>query len=553
MIEAIAITVGSILVGALVGGVRRRESSWLGPLRTFAVAAVATAVIVQLLPESVAEAGGGALLVFVGALALPGLLAPLARRLRPASKVSVHRVGAELGFYGFLAHQLAEGLALGTVAGKDHGGLDHAPLVLAVAAHTLPLTAVFVVEALSHGGRRTAARRVTAVVLATVTGFGLADVASQRLHLELHAWLSAAVAGLLVHVIFHHDHQRRGPRTAWVSALDVLGAAVGVALPLLAAHAGSDDHGDSVRTALGEAFGELLLETAPMLLLGLGLGALLLLIGPRAPSRRYRDGGPETLTLTVQFLGWPFAILRLVAALGLAGVLARLVRSDSHEPPTTELPAPARAETTSTGSGTVVQAAHAFDELLRRIAPWTFVGLLAAAFVEVIVGEGSLAGLAETGLDVLVVTAIAMPSYVCPASATPLAAVLVTKGISSGAVLVGLLLGPATSLATIGALRRGYGTRAVVLGLLVTLGLSVALGTLVNRIGISAQVPEHLGQAHEHGVIAVGSVGLLGLLLAQLWRRGTRPWLEVLEGSHEHADAHGNGDPGPPHADHHHH
>ena len=58
VIEAIAITVGSVLAGAMLGGLSRREGSWLGPLRTFAVAAVGTAVVVQLLPDAVAEIGG---------------------------------------------------------------------------------------------------------------------------------------------------------------------------------------------------------------------------------------------------------------------------------------------------------------------------------------------------------------------------------------------------------------------------------------------------------------------------------------------------------------
>ncbi|MEM9463306.1 MAG: hypothetical protein AAGF11_54695, partial [Myxococcota bacterium] len=193
MNEALAITVGSILLGAVMGGVGHRKGSWLGPLRTFAVAAVGTAVVVQLLPEAVAEIGGGALIVFAAALALPGLVAPLARRLRPSLELSTHRVGAELGFYGFVAHQLAEGLALGTYAGHVHDGHSHGSLVVAVAAHTLPLTALFIAEARAHGGRASAVRRMTAVVVATVVGFALADVVQQRLHMELHGARPPAV------------------------------------------------------------------------------------------------------------------------------------------------------------------------------------------------------------------------------------------------------------------------------------------------------------------------------------------------------------------------
>ncbi|MEX1363822.1 MAG: permease, partial [Nannocystaceae bacterium] len=596
MIEAIAITVGSVLLGALLGGLSRRGSSWHGPLRTFAVAAVGTAVVVQLLPESVAEIGGSALLVFVAALAAPGLIAPLVKRLRPSIEISSHRVGTELGFYGFVAHQLAEGLALGTMAGHEHGhvGHTHQSLMIALAAHTLPLTALFVAEARAHKGRASALRRTVAVAVATILGFALADVVQHQLHTSVHTWLGAGIAGFVVNVDFHHDHDRPRNRGRWTGPLDVLGAAVGAALPLLAA-AGGGDHGEAVRSEVGEAFLELLIETAPMLLLGLALGAVLQLVGSRIPSRYYSSGGrwnqalrgvvvgaplplcacgvlpiaeslrkrgagpalvmafliatpelgPETLTLTVRFLGWPFAVLRLVAAVALALVVAvvfaRLV--DRVPRPASE---PEPGETLLSGAAahgrTVSRAYGYFDELVLHTAPWTFVGLLAAAFVQAVLGEDSLAGLADTGLDVLVVAAVAMPSYVCAASATPLAAVLVLKGVSPGAVLVGLLLGPATNLATIGVLRRGYGSRAVLLGVGVTLVVSIAMAYAVNVVGVPVQVPAQLDQEHGHGIVSVGAAVVLGVVLvAQLWRWGLRPWLEILEGSHDHDHDHGHG------------
>ncbi|MCA9708359.1 MAG: CotH kinase family protein, partial [Myxococcales bacterium] len=410
--------------------------------------------------------------------------------LRPSLEVSTHRVGTELGFYGFVAHQLAEGLALGTYAGHEHHGHSHESLVLAVAAHTLPLTALFVAEARAHGGQRSALRRTAAVALATVVGFALADAMQARLHVELHTWLAAGIAGFLVHVIFHHDHDHRPTRRGWLGPLDIVGAAIGVALPLWAASSGSG-HGEAVRAAVGDAFVELLLETAPMLLLGLALGAALQLLGSRIPARYYRGGGsltqalrgiavgaplplcacgvlplaetlrrrgagpalvmafliatpelgPETLALSVRFLGWPFAVLRLAAALGLALAIAvlfaRLVHADPSPRPASE-PAQALWPDTTSRRG-LARVYGYFDELVLHTAPWTFVGLLAAAFVQVVVSEGSLAGLAASGLDVLVIAAVAMPSYVCAASATPLAAVLVLKGVSPGAVLVGLL------------------------------------------------------------------------------------------------------------------
>ena len=600
MIVAVVITVGSILLGAILGAATRSGSRWLGPLRTFAIAAVAAAVVVQLLPESVSELGAPALLVFVGALALPGLLAPLLRRVPPMRGVSAGHLGVEFGFVAFLVHQVAEGFALGTYSGGGHGGHDghdHSAIIIAVAAHTLPLTAVFIAEALVHHGRSSAIRRTIGLALATSVGFTLADVALVELQHEVHPWLSAGIAGFLVHVVFHHHEEHGQSRSVAVSALDVLGAAVGVGLPLLASQ-WSGGHGEELREAVTEAFAELLVETAPMLLLGLAIGAGLQVVGSRIPSRYFTTGGawrqaargvavgaplplcacgvlpiaeslrrrgagpalvmaflmatpelgPETLTLTVRFLGWPFAIARIASALGLAVLAAvlfdRWVRADRRRRPED----PDAGQTMLTGEvaagrrPSLARVYGYFDELLLHTAPWTFVGLLAAAYVQAVLPEGSLAPLREMGLDVWVVALVAMPSYVCAASATPLAAVLILKGVSPGAVLVGLLLGPATNIATIGVLRKGYGGRAMALGLATVFALAVALAYAVNLLGLDATVPQGLEDEHAHGPVAMGAVVILGVvLLAQLWRWGARPWLEILHGGHDHEHDHDHG------------
>src|SRR5690606_29588678 len=140
-----------------------------------------------------------------------------------------------------------------------------------------------------------------------------------------------------------------------------------------------------------------------------------------------------------------------------------------------------------------------FDELLLHVGPWAFVWIVAAAYLQAVIPAGSLAGLAETGGDVLVVALVAVPTYVCAASATPLAAVLLLLGISPGAVLVGLLIGPATNLDAIGMLRRGYGGRAVALGLGGVLVLGIGLGGVVNLVQVPVRLPRALLEPYEPG------------------------------------------------------
>src|SRR5690606_13077070 len=154
-----------------------------------------------------------------------------------------------------------------------------------------------------------------------------------------------------------------------------------------------------------------------------------------------------------------------------------------------------------------------FDELLVHIAPWTAVGLVAAAYVQATLGEGSLTAFGVYGLDFLVVTLIAVPSYVCAAAATPLAAVLLAKGMSPGAVLVGLLLGPATNVATIGFLRASYGLRAAVVGVGALVAGAWAIALAVNASGLAVAPAALVPTAHEQSLATYALTLALGALL----------------------------------------
>lgn len=609
MIVPLVVTLASVAGGAALAAITSRDNVALGALRTFAVAAVVGVVLVQILPEAVETLGASALVAFAAALVLPGLVRKILMRLR--RDVAVETLGADLGYLGFLLHQLAEGVAIGTLTGASHADHEHGDLVLGMAAHTVPLTAVFVAAWLASRGRGSALRRTGGLLLASAVGFALAGSVQGGDLAQIQPWLGAFVAGFLCHVLLHVEPPR-GSRSALPGALDVLGATAGVLLPVLTVgHSHAAAHGgELVRTRVGDALLGLLLETGPMLLVGLVLGALLQVVGARMPRRDFPGGGPsrqalagiaigaplplcacgvlpiaesmrrrgvgpamvmaflvaipqlgpETLALTAWFLGGPFAMVRLVAALLVAYVaglaFARWARLRSRT-----APAPVHDVLADAGESIIRgrpsrtppvwrKIFDDFDELLLHIAPWTFVGLVTAAYVEAAIPAGSLAWLAESGADVLVIGLVAVPTYVCAASATPLAAVLLMKGISPGAVLAGLLLGPATNIATIGALRRGYGRRAIALGVVTVMVSAFAIGWLVNVVGITTPTP--LGLGGTHGPAAWAAVAVLGIaLLAQLWRCGLRPWFVVLDmGGHAHE--HGPGHDHAHHPGHHH-
>jgi uncharacterized membrane protein YraQ (UPF0718 family) len=259
--------------------------------------------------------------------------------------------------------------------------------------------------------------------------------------------------------------------------------------------------------------------------------------------------GLETFALSVGFLGWEFALLRLGGALLIAilagfllGSLAR-TRVDGDEPaPSIEID-PGRAG----DFGSLVRRFRgSFDQLLHHVGAWMVLGIIAAAFVQALVPTEAVASV-DPLVELGIVTVLSIPTYICAPSATPLAAVLIAKGISPGAVLVGLLLGPATNLGALYLLKTSYGVRTLLFAVLVIIFVSWGLAYAVNAWFIMPELTSiGPGAAHDHSWLSqLAALLLLFLLLRSMWRCGTRAWLGSVfqiakpqPGTHSHSHAH---------------
>ena len=95
---------------------------------------------------------------------------------------------------------------------------------------------------------------------------------------------------------------------------------------------------------------------------------------------------------------------------------------------------------------------------------------------------------------------VGLPLYICASASTPLAAALLLAGLSPGTVLVFLLVGPATNIASLGILLRELGKRAVVLYLSGISISAIAIGLLVD--GLLGEQAIQLAEGitnHQHG------------------------------------------------------
>lgn len=143
---------------------------------------------------------------------------------------------------------------------------------------------------------------------------------------------------------------------------------------------------------------------------------------------------------------------------------------------------------------------YALVELWGDLAGPFFFGLLFAGLVSVLVPDDFFQAYLGGGLSsMLVMLVFGIPLYICATASTPIAAAFILKGVSPGAVLVFLLVGPATNIATITVLTRLLGKRSTALYLISIAGVSLLFGLTLDQIysalGISAQAA--VGKAAE--------------------------------------------------------
>ncbi len=201
--------------------------------------------------------------------------------------------------------------------------------------------------------------------------------------------------------------------------------------------------------------------------------------------------GVDSMLVSASFLGWPFTIYKMVSALvmGLAGGAATEALDDGQDG-------------TRLAGATALQSTAGFFEhvvdVIRPIWRWILFGVVASAAITVWIPPGAIAGWSNIhpALAGLAALTIALPLYVCATASVPIAAALIAQGMPTGAALVFLMAGPATNIATIGAVKRAFGGRVLAVYL-----ATVILGSVGLAYIYDAFVPfEALSSmTHEHG------------------------------------------------------
>ena len=254
------------------------------------------------------------------------------------------------------------------------------------------------------------------------------------------------------------------------------------------------------------------------------------------------ETGVDSVTVSYAMLGPFMAIIRPIAAISTAIIAGVLVGADKDGPTAvtsepveaccaSKTPEPEPSCCSKTNTGPVAPDALAtrlkdsmkftFIDLIKDISLWLLIGLGIAAVVKTYVPTEFLTQWGDGFMAFVVMALIGVPMYICALASTPIAAGLLFSGVSPGATLVFMLVGPATNIATMGLVKRELGNRALAAYLGSVVGVGFAFGYLTNYLAAQWNI-DFLAQTQTaHAMLntplATGSAVLLaGLMIYAL-------------------------------------
>jgi len=241
------------------------------------------------------------------------------------------------------------------------------------------------------------------------------------------------------------------------------------------------------------------------------------------------ETGPGSVAISYALLGPFMAVVRPMAALFsaiISGLLTNALVKAEHsqnEPASTNLN-PSTCEDSDCSVDINPVSGHwmkrswtglhyAFFDLLDDLALWLVLGLVISGAMMTVVPPQAWAMYGNGPGAMVAMIIVGVPVYMCATASTPIAVGLLATGLSPGAVLVFLLVGPATNISTLGLVGKVLGARALFGYLLGLCGTALIAGVVVNAIltALDIQVLGQMSVTSE--IVPYGMKWLSGMVL----------------------------------------
>ncbi|HEX4336788.1 MAG TPA: hypothetical protein VH062_12805 [Polyangiaceae bacterium] len=194
----------AVAMGTALAIVPRDGARIVKPIRIVALVAAVAVIATHLLPEALSELGAWALVAFAGGMAFPWImdvLGHLIGRSQGDGARSTPLATLEVSYAGLVVHRFGDGLSMGAIARTSETPTAAVTVLLALAAHIVPVTTVMVLAFVTMKGRRVAMVRAVGLGVATMGGVLVAGFALEHGPKDVSPWISAVVAGLLLHLV----------------------------------------------------------------------------------------------------------------------------------------------------------------------------------------------------------------------------------------------------------------------------------------------------------------------------------------------------------------
>lgn len=253
------------------------------------------------------------------------------------------------------------------------------------------------------------------------------------------------------------------------------------------------------------------------------------------------ESGVDSITITYALLDPIMTVIRPVAAF-VSGIVAGVLENflvwgkevtplDLLQPTTAVshkvMPDVKAREKESFFSKVKSGLRYGFIEVWGDIVVWFFLGLLIAGLITVLVPDEFMARWLGGGvISMLVMLLAGIPLYICATASTPIAAALILKGVSPGAALVFLLVGPATNITSLTVLFGLLGRKSTLRYLIVLSTVAVGFGLFTDFFYqlLKIEPVAIIGEAAEIIPYSVKLAGTLFLLVLSI-----RPIKKTLE------------------------
>jgi uncharacterized protein len=267
------------------------------------------------------------------------------------------------------------------------------------------------------------------------------------------------------------------------------------------------------------------------------------------------SSGVDSILATYSLMGWLFAVGRTVAdfVTGLvAGTIMNFV--ERNDPPDAALipSAPETSEaqsccndTACCGSGKNAEtengiinnslanpeavprwrrmASYAFVTLVRDIGWWLLAGIVLGGVISYAAPPDLVQKyLGNPWLAYPAMLLVALPLYVCATGSIPVVAPLLMMGLTPGAALVFLIIGPSTNTATIAVVGRLLGKKALIVYLASLTLCAFAFGLVMDAAWVWLGGEMTLAHVHE-GVLPVWLKAASAVILAVCFLNAVRP------------------------------